>query len=434
MALIQIRHVDIVTLDDEGRILRNADLLVSNGRIAAVGTLPEGIHLDEVVDGSGKVALPGLVNSHCHSPMTFLRGWAEDLLFPEWLQKVWTAENLLTPEDVYWSAALAAAEMIRSGTTAFADLYFFMDRVADLVDACGLKALLGWGVFDAGQGTQAGALLERTVDWIKEVKQRGNARMRTTLAPHSPYTCSPDFLEKVVQAAHELGQGIHLHVAESQQQVDESLEKYGLRPVQHVDRLGVFDVPGGCIVGHALYIDELDTQILAEKNVFVPHCPNTYMKLAMPFPSLKARLDAGVSVCLGTDGPASNANLDMFSSLRQTALMHKYLQGDPTMLPGDQVLRLATRAGAQALGFNDSGVLQEGAAADIILVDVNVPHMRPRHDLVANLVHCTQSGDVTDVMVDGRWVMRERNLLTLDEERILYEAERRALDLVRRIA
>ncbi len=434
MPVIHIKHVDIVTLDKEGRILRDADLLVSDGCIAAVGTLPEGIHPDELVDGSGKVALPGLVNSHCHSPMTFLRGWAEDMFFPEWLQKVWTAENLLTQEDVYWSAALAAAEMIRSGTTAFADLYFFMDRVTELVDESGLKALLGWGVFDAGQGTQAGALLAHTLDWIAEVKQLNNARIRTTLAPHSPYTCSPDFLEKVVQAAHRLGQGIHLHVAESQQQVDESLEKYGLRPVQHVDRLGIFDVPGGCISGHTLYIDERDTEILAAKKVFVPHCPNTYMKLAMPFPSLKARLDAGVKVCLGTDGPASNASLDMFASLRQTALMHKYLQGDPTMLPGDQVLRLATQAGAEALGFNDSGVLQEGAPADLILVDMDAPHMRPRHDLIANLVDCTRGGDVTDVMVDGRWLMRGRNLLTLDEERILYEAEHRALHLVGRLA
>jgi 5-methylthioadenosine/S-adenosylhomocysteine deaminase len=395
--------------------------------------LPENIQPDQVVDGSRRVILPGLVNSHCHSPMTFLRGWAEDMLFPDWLQRVWSAENHLAPEDVYWSAALAAVEMIRSGTTAFADLYFFMDRVADVVEQSGLKALLGWGVFDAGQGTQAGAMLDQTLDWIRAVHARGNPRIRTVLAPHSAYTCSPDFLRTVVQAAHHLQQGIHLHVAESPQEVQESLSTHGLRPVQHVDSLGIFDVPGGCISAHTLYIDQRDTELLAEKSVYVPHCPNTYMKLAMPFPSLKPRLDAGVKVCLGTDGPASNANMDMFASLRQTALIHKYQQGDPTMLPGDAVLRLAARAGAEALGFADSGVLKVGAAADLIMLNLDVPHMRPLHDLTANLVHSATAADVTDVMVDGQWLMRNRTLLTLDEERILFEAEAHAFALVERM-
>jgi 5-methylthioadenosine/S-adenosylhomocysteine deaminase len=276
-------------------------------------------------------------------------------------------------------------------------------------------------------------MLEQTIEWIKEVKARGNPRIKTILGPHSPYTCSPQFLERFVQYAHDLDLGIHLHVAESQALVDESLQKYGCRPVQHVDQLGVFDVPGGCISAHTIYIDERDTEILAEKGVFVPHCPNTYMKLAMPFPSLKARLDARVKVCLGTDGPASNASMDMFASIRQTALIHKYLQRDPQMMPGDQALRLATRAGAEALGLENSGIIREGAAADIILVNLDAPHMRPVHDLVANLVHCTKGGDVMDVMADGRWLMKEGVLLTLDEERVIFEAQKRALALVEKV-
>jgi 5-methylthioadenosine/S-adenosylhomocysteine deaminase len=433
MPTIHIKNVDILTLDDQGSILKNSNLVVRDSTIAAVGEIPPGLAADEIVDASGKAAMPGLVNSHCHSPMTILRGWAEDMLFPTWLQKVWSAENHLTAEDIYWAASLAAAEMIRSGTVAFADLYFFMDQVTEVVDQSGLKALLGWGVFDAGLGTSAGAMLEQTIEWIKEVKARGNPRIKTILGPHSPYTCSPQFLERFVQYAHDLDLGIHLHVAESQAQVDESLQKYGCRPVQHVDQLGVFDVPGGCISAHTIYIDERDTEILAEKGVFVPHCPNTYMKLAMPFPSLKARLDARVKVCLGTDGPASNASMDMFASIRQTALIHKYLQRDPQMMPGDQALRLATRAGAEALGLENSGIIREGAAADIILVNLDAPHMRPVHDLVANLVHCTKGGDVMDVMADGRWLMKEGVLLTLDEERVIFEAQKRALALVEKV-
>ena len=188
----------------------------------------------------------------------------------------------------------------------------------------------------------------------------------------------------------------------------------------------------GCVAAHCLAIDEKDTEILVEKGVHVPHCPITYMKLAMPFPPLSDRLRAGVRVCLGTDGPASNSDLDMFATIRQTALIHKYQTLDPEQIPGDLALRLATQASARALGFPGTGVLRVGAPADFILVNLDAPHMRPIHSLVANLVHSAKGSDVTDVMVDGRWLMRNRELLTLDEVRILHEAERHAQAMVRR--
>ncbi|MCJ7623369.1 MAG: amidohydrolase [Anaerolineaceae bacterium] len=431
MTTTRIHNVDIVTLDDKGTIHRDSDLVIQDGKISHIGDLPEALNVDVIIDGSGKVAMPGLFNSHCHAPMTLVRGWAEDMHFPQWLQKVWVVENRLTPDDVYWGAALAAAEMIRSGTVAFNDLYFFMDRVAEVVLESGMKAALAWGVFGAGEGTDAAPDLDRTVDWIKEARAKGNDRIRTYLGPHSPYTCSESFLRRVVELAHDLDQGIHLHLAETKQQVEESIMQHGLTPVEHVDRIGLFDVPGGCVAAHTLWVNDMDIEILSEKGVFVPHCPNTYLKLAMPFQSLKPRLDAGVKVCLGTDGPGSNSNLDIFASIRQTALVHKYLQEDPEMLPGDQALRLGTKAGAEAVGFPESGQIEIGAPADIILLNLDAPHMRPVHNLVANLVHSARGSDVTDVMVDGQWLMRDRDLLTLDEERILYEAESRALALVR---
>jgi 5-methylthioadenosine/S-adenosylhomocysteine deaminase len=433
MATIQIKNVDALTLDEQGSIFKDTTLVVKDELILSIGDLPKGMIPDEVVDGHGRVAMPGLVNSHCHSPMTFVRGWAEDMLFPQWLQKVWLAENGLTAEDIYWSAALAAAEMIRSGTVAYNDVYFFMDRVADVARESGLKARLAWGVFGTGEGTEAGADLDETVRWIKEVQGRGESRIKTFLGPHSPYTCSPAFLRQVVEKAHQLGQGIHIHLAETKEQVQESLEKYGLTPVQQVDQLGIFDVPGGCVAAHTLWINERDTEILAEKKVFTPHCPNTYMKLAMRFPSLKERLEAGVQVCLGTDGPGSNADLDMFSSIRQTALAHKCLEEDPRMIPGDMALRMATQVGAKALGLEGSGVLKPGARADLILVNLDTPHMHPVHNLVANMVYSARAADVTDVMVDGHWLMRGRELITLDEERILHEAEQRAHALVQKV-
>lgn len=433
MSVTHLRHLEIVTLDEAGTIHHDADLVIEDGRITHVGQAPADLQADEVIDGSGRAALPGLVNAHCHSPMTFERGWAEDLPFDRWLnEKIWVAESALTPDDVYWGAALAACEMIRSGTVAFNDHYFYMDRVAEVVRESGMKAALAWCVFGIGEEAEVGPGLDGTVEWIKETHGSADGRIRTFLGPHSPYICPPEFLERVVEYAHELEQGIHIHLAEDPEQVAQSMERYGLRPVQQVDRLGVLDVPGGTVAAHCLALDETDREILAAKGVHVPHCPVTYMKLAMPFPPLRARLEAGVRVCLGTDGPGSNNQMDMFATMRQAALIEKHQLTDPEALPGDTPLRMATQHGAQALGFTGSGVLTPGAPADLILVDIDQPHMHPQHNLVANLVYSARGGDVTGVMVDGRWLLRDGELQTLDEERILYEAERHAQDMVRR--
>lgn len=433
MPITHLKHLEIVTLDAAGTILHDADLVVQDGRIAHVGQAPADLHADEVIDGNGRAAMPGLFNAHCHSPMTFERGWAEDLPFDRWLnEKIWVAESALTPDDVYWGAALAACEMIRSGTVGFNDHYFYMDRVAEVVRDSGMKAALAWCVFGIGQEAEVGPGLEGTVEWIKQTHGSAEGRLRTFLGPHSPYVCPPDFLRRVVEYAHVLGQGIHLHLSESQQQVDQSLARYGLRPTQQLDSLGVFDAPGGCVAAHALSINERDMVVLEAKGVRVPHCPITYMKLAMPFPPLDLRLYQGVRVCLGTDGPGSNGDMDMFATIRQTALIHKYQSNDGAQIPGDMALRFATRASAEAMGFTGSGVIEVGAPADTILVNLDAPHMRPLHSLVANLVHSAKGSDVTDVMVAGRWLMRNRELLTLDEERILAAAERHAHAMVGR--
>ena len=427
---IALNNIDVVTLDDKGTIHRNVTLVVENGIITEIGDSADGQIMSTAVDCTDKVAMPGLVNSHCHSPMNMVRGWAEDLPFVEWLEAIWVAESGITPDDVYWAAALGAAEMIRSGTVAYNDKYFYMDRVADVVQESGLKAALTWTVFGMGEDTEVGSGLDETIDWIKELDETSQGRIKTYIGPHSPYLCPENFLRKTVDLAHELGKGIHLHVAETQEQVDQSIARYNLRPVQHLDSLGVFDLPDVTIAAHTLHIDEKDVEILVNKNVIVPHCPITYMKLAMPFPSIKKCIDAGVQISLGTDGPGSNADMDMFAVIRQTALIHKYQTIDPAMISGDTALRMATQTGAKAVGMSGHGMLKVGAAADLILIDMNAPHLRPVHSIVANLVHCVKGSDVCDVMVDGNWLMRNRELMTLDEEQILYEAEKRAHDIV----
>lgn len=423
-----IKHGDVITLDEAHRVLRAADVAISGDMIVAVGEAPADFSPDDTVDAAGHIVLPGFFNAHTHSPMTLMRGYAEDLPLDRWFnERIWQVESALTAEDVYWGAALAAAEMIRAGVVGFADHYFYMDRVAQVVVQSGLRANLAWCAFGREEG-EVGTDLAGIARFVEEWQGAGEGRIVTVLGPHSPYMCSPQFLARSAAVAARLGIGIHIHVAESADQVTRSLAEHDLTPVELLAQNGIFDVP--VIAAHGIYLQEVDLEILAAHQATVVQCPTCHMKLGMgvtPVPALQA---AGINVALGTDGPASNNALDMLQEARQAALLQKLTAQDPTLLAGDAALRLATQNGARALGFDLSGVIAVGHAADLMLVDTSGPRQRPRHDLVANILYAAGAGDVSDVMVAGRWLMRSRKLLTLDEERILAEAERRALRLV----
>ncbi|MBC7251868.1 MAG: amidohydrolase [Anaerolineae bacterium] len=430
MSRVLIKNADVITLDGPDEVLRGTDIAIADGIIEAVGTAPADFVPDEVLDATDQVVMPGFFNAHTHAPMTLVRGWAEDLPLDRWFnERIWVAESALTEEDVYWGAALAAAEMIRSGTVGFADHYFWMDRVAEVVEQSGLRATLAWCVFGLGAEQEiGGTTLEMTVDFVQRWQGAGDGRIRTVLGPHSPYVCPADFLARVAEKAAELGVGVHLHVAESKEQVENSLGQHGRTPIAHLAHLGIFDVPA--IAAHSIYVNDEDLSILAAKGVSVASCTGCYMKLGMGVPRLPEMLSRGINVALGTDGTASNNNLDMLEEARLAALMHKNAHQDPQLLPGDLVLRLATQNSARAMGFPRSGVIAPGYAADLVVFDFHQPHLRPRHNLIANVIYAAQAGDIRHLMVAGRWLMRDRELLTLDEERIMYEAERRAWRMV----
>jgi 5-methylthioadenosine/S-adenosylhomocysteine deaminase len=248
------------------------------------------------------------------------------------------------------------------------------------------------------------------------------------LGPHSPYVCPPEFLREISALARERGLSLHIHLAESMEQVQNSLAAHRLTPTRHLEACGVFDVP--CVAAHALFLTAEDVEILARRGVTVAHCPITYMKLAMGVNNLADLMAAGVNVALGTDGAGSNNDMDMKAVVRLSALLQKHHARDAQALAGDMPLRLATANGARAMGFGESGVLAPGRPADLVLFDLDKPHLYPRHDVAANLVHAARASDVTLVVVDGRVVYRDGELLTLDEEKIKAEAERRAKRMV----
>lgn len=429
MTRLLIQQVDAITLDEQDRVLRNVNIAIDGQTIVALDA-PRDFVADEIIDGRAHVALPAFFNAHAHAPMSLQRGWAEDLPFDRWLnERIWVAESALTEDDVYWGAALAACEMIRHGIVAFADHYFWMDQVARVVEEAGMKALLAWCIFGLGADKEiGGASLETTENFCARWQNAGAGRIQTTLGPHSPYACAPEFLRRVVEAAQRLGVGVHLHVAESPEQVERSLKEYGKTPVAHLAALGAFDGPA--IAAHCLYVNDDDIAILADKRVTVPQCPKTYLKLAMGVPRVAAMLARGVHVAIGTDGAASNNTLDVLENARLTALLQKNAQRNPAILPTTQTLKLATQNGARAMGFTKSGVLKAGAAADVILFNLTKPHLLPRHDLAANILYSAHANDVDYVIADGRVLLRKGELTTLDEEKILREAERRALRLV----
>ena len=429
---VLIKGADVLTLHGHDRVLRDCDIAISGRDILAVGrNVPRDFRPDETVIGRNRLVIPAFFNAHCHAPMTLVRGWAEDLPFDRWLnEKIWVAESALTREDVLWGSALAACEMIRSGTVGFADHYFWMDEAAKVVETSGMKALLAWCLFGQGAAKEIGhASLADTVDFARLRHGGAEGRLHIALGPHSPYMCPDAFLHKVVDAAHRLHVGIHLHLSESHEQVERSLAEHGATPVAHMAELGVFDGPVHTLAAHCISVTQGDLAILARKRVSVAHCPKTYMKLGMGMAPLQRFLEMGINAALATDGPASNSDLNMLEVMCLAGLVQKNEQRKPEAMPCGQLLRLATSAGARAMGFPDSGVIAEGGRADLVLFDTDQAHWMPRLDLAAAVVYSAHPGDVTDVMCDGRWLLRHKELVTIDEERVRREVEFRALRL-----
>ncbi|MET8831545.1 amidohydrolase [Streptomyces sp. NPDC004610] len=411
-------------VDEEVGFREDAAVVVRGGVVDAVVGAGEvaGLEAREVIDGRGQVVLPGLINCHTHAPMVALRGIAEDLPIEEWFNGVvWPVEANLTARDVALGARLACAEMIRGGVTCFADHYFEMDEVAAVVEESGMRALLGQAYFSS-QGEEGRA---SSLDFALRNRGRADGRITTALAPHAPYTVTDADLAATAGLARAHGLPVHLHAAENREQTEASIARHGLTPVEVLARAGLLDGDVDLLLAHGTGILDRDLPVLrrAAGRVAVASAPRGYLRFAWPTTTpVRALREIGVPVGLATDGAASNNSLDVWEAMTLTALIQKSTTGDPRWLTARQALHHATVQSARAVGLADTiGRIAPGRRADLVLVDLTGPHTQPVHDLAATLVHSARSADVRTTIVDGRVLMRDRELMTLDVPGVVRE-------------
>lgn len=382
----------------------------------------------EQIDASGMLAVPGMINTHAHVPMVLFRGAAEDVPLTEWFNDyIFPMESNLTPEDVYWGALLGIAEMIEAGITYVADHYFFMDQVAEAVQTSGIRANLAWAVFEH-EGVDK---LKETTGFIRRWQGQADGQIKTWLGPHSPYLCGPDFLHTCAQMAEEMDVGVHIHAAETREQVEGSLAQYQKTPIQLLLDAGILDRP--TILAHCLYPTEEDLKIIADHPAGIGQAPKTYLRAGMGISDIEQYLQHQIPVGLATDGAASSSTLDLHEQMRLMALTQKFTRGDARAAPLDQILQIAFPGGAEVCREPELGTLQPGNLADIVLLRQDRAAHIPRLNPAANLVYSQSAGDVDTVICNGKVLMRGRQLLTIDKGQVKREVEQRLQRLVQRV-
>lgn len=434
----------VVTMDDEYTVLHDGAVVVTAEKIVAIGpraAMLKAYDATEIIDCQGKYILPGLINAHTHVPMTLLRGMADDLRLDVWLLGyIMPAEReFVNAAFCYEGTLLACAEMIRSGVTTFCDMYYFEGDIARATAEAGMRALLCESIlkFPVPDAETYETSLAYTRQFIQE--WINHPLIKPTIAPHAPYSNTEETLQKCRDIALEFKQPLMIHIAETRREVDDNLNEYGKTVVPWVKDIGLLDVDG-VIMAHCVHLDEHELRILQRNNVSVAHCPSANLKLASGIAPITQMLAMGINVAIGTDGPASNNDLDMFEEMRLAALIAKVNAGDPTALPARTALKMATRNGARALRMeHQTGSLEVGKLADLIVVEGepihNIPHYDFNPDAVySQLVYAAKSSDVEHTMVHGKFLMRDRVLLTIDEEAVKVRARAYAEQVSRFLA
>jgi 5-methylthioadenosine/S-adenosylhomocysteine deaminase len=421
----------VLSLDEGVGTIENGAVAVAGDRIAAIGPADDfsNASATRVLDARGGIIMPGLINTHTHAAMTLFRGLADDLPLMNWLEDhIFPAEAKLTDEAVYWGSLLACAEMIRSGTTCFCDMYLFEDAVARAAADAGMRAVVGEVLFDFPSPNYGP--IENGFAYSESLIEKWADHPLVTVAvePHSPYLCAPELLQRAADLAKRHRLPLVMHLSETRSEVKQILEKYGKTPVQHLADLGVLS--DNLIADHCVVLSDEDMDLLKTCDVKVSHNPESNMKLASGIAPVPALLERGICVGLGTDGCASNNDLDLFSEMDTAAKLHKVTTFDPTATDAGTVLAMATTSGARALGLGDAiGSLAPGKKADIIIIDTGKPHLTPMYNPVSHLVYSVRGNDVASTVIDGRVVMEEGRLCTIDPGLVLEKTAAIARDI-----
>ena len=437
MERIVLQHACILTLDGSDRFFPDGSIVIEDGAIVQIGSSEDiSVHASEGLDFSGKIVMPGLVNTHIHTHSPLFRNMGEDVELHTWLEEImWPAESYLTAERAYWGSKLACLESIVGGVTTFADQFYYAQTTAEAVEPSGLRAFVCSTIFEHGDSAK-GQTLQTAADFLERWESRSNL-ITPALGPHAPYSVSAGQWKEVVDLSARSGAIVHTHISETKKENEGISQKYGKSPSRWLADLGVLD--RHVLAAHCVHLSDDDIEILKEHDVHVSYNPVSNLKLVsgiMPYQKLKS---AGVQLSIGTDGAQSNNTLDLLQDLKIGVLIQKQAAHDPKIFDVREAVRLATIEGAKALGMaGHIGSLEIGKQADLIAIDLRAPHVSPlvkesARDLYTTLVYCATGRDVTDTMVSGTWLMRDRNVLSMNPVEIMKECEKVRKDILRYI-
>lgn len=420
--MILIKNISVIPMYEEGLVLENVNIYIEDGKIKEISN--KEYEADKVIDGTGKLAIPGLINTHAHVGMSLFRNHGNDLALYDWLTKaIFPLEAKLTADDVYYGSMLNMVEMIKSGCTRFVDMYMYEDRVAQAAEEIGMGAVIATGFVDANDFNEASDLVKEAVK-----KYKDSSLIDVAVAPHAIYTVSRDNLEKLTGLSSDLDTLMHIHVSETEKEILDSMNEYKMSPVKYLNEIGLFERP--TIAAHCVHVNDEDMNVLKEKEVSVAHNPSSNLKLASGFAPVAKMEDLDINVTIGTDGSASNNNINMIEEIHLASLLAKGVSKNPKALDAYTSLKLATVNGAKAIRRIDLGKIAEGYTADIAIYDLNAAHMSPINDLISSVVYSLQGSDCNTVIIDGKIVMEDKKILNINEEDLKREVRERADRLI----
>lgn len=426
---ILIKDIMIITMEDKDSIIKKGYILVEDDKIKEVKEGDFCLNTDglKVIDGSGCAALPGFINCHTHIPMTLLRGYGEGLPLMRWLnEKIWPFEAKLTDEDIYKGARLGMIEMIKSGTTSFVDMYYKEKVIGRSAEEIGMRAFLGSPIIGDAWEKQ----IEETIENHNLFKS--SSLVSVLIAPHSPYTCRDYVLREAGETARKYNMPVHIHIAETEDEINIIKAQYNCTPVEMCEQTGIFN-GSRVIAAHCVHVNDDDIDIMSKYPVTAVYNPQSNMKLASGVAPVVKMMKKGINAALGTDGASSNNNLNMIEEMQTASYLQKLWSRDATALGAYEALKLATVNGAKGLGLEDKlGKIKEGYTADIVIMDMNKPHLTPMFDVFANIVFASSGSEVKTVIINGNVVMEDYNILTADESYIIYDAKKTVEEVLKR--